>query len=248
MKRCTKLVPFCCFLLLVSAFVCFVTAKSVLTGDIDGDDDVDVDDARLVFDYISGIGYLSYDQLDLADVDGDGGVTVADAAQILHKADGTLSDIPFSPDGKGYYDLVSLPDKLEYNEGETIDLTGLAVGIRHFNGDIDIVDDYTYSGYDPTPGIKIITVECGDFRTSFSVTVYPAEIDRLEIVSLPVKNVYFVDEKLDLTGLVVKAVRSDGSSYVIENFTVDGYEPVAGRREITLKYRMKTVSFVIVVR
>ena len=42
------------------------------------------------------------------------------------------------------------------------------------NGDILPVDDYSYSGYSSTPGIKIIVVSYAGARVAFVVTVYPA--------------------------------------------------------------------------
>lgn len=244
MKRLIKLVSVGCLLLLfLSAFL--ISADNMLVGDVDGDGDVDADDASLVFGYVSGYGFLSYDQLDIADVDGDGGVTVADAAQILHKAEGTLGSLPFVSPGEGHMTLISLPTKTEYTEGEQLDLTGLSLGTVYLNGDVEYITDFTCSGYDPTPGIKVVTVSSGSFRASFAVTVFPTEIVRLEITSLPSKTTYAAGEELDLTGLVVKAVRSDGSSYVVDSYTVDGFEPTAGQHEITVKYRLNTASFAV---
>ena len=102
-------------------------------------------------------------------------------------------------------------------------------------------------GYDNSPGIKIVTAEHGGMKASFSVIVYPAEIERLEIVSEPSKTVYSEGEELDLTGLTVCAIFGDGTSRVVDSYTVDGYEPVVGNYEITVKYRMKSISFFVVV-
>lgn len=247
MKRFQRLVSFCCLFLLVSSFAFLMSAESTVVGDIDGDGDVDRYDALLVCDYVSGYGFLSYEQLDLADIDGDGRVTIGDVALILHKAEGRLDTLPFVPYEKGCFTLFSLPEKTEYSEGEAFDENGLSVGMRYYNGDTVVFDDYACYGYDPTPGVKVITVEKDGFKASFTAVVYPVQPERLVIASAPLKTEYSAGEELDLTGLSVDAVMSDGSSRTIDDYTVDGFESEPGTYEITIKYRMKTVSFNVTV-
>ena len=144
-------------------------------GDIDFDGDVDYDDCRLLFDYVAGSGFLSIAQMRAADIDGDGGITPADCAQLLHYVTGVLSALPYVHRGRGRLAIISYPDKTEYTEGEEIDMTGFELQIVYSNGDILPVENYSYSGYSSTPGVKIIVVSYAGARVAFVVTVYPAQ-------------------------------------------------------------------------
>lgn len=65
-----------------------VGVNYVKKGDVDGDGDVDVSDARAALRAAVGLETLTSDAEKRADVDGDGKVTVADAREILRKAMG----------------------------------------------------------------------------------------------------------------------------------------------------------------
>lgn len=65
-----------------------IGVKYVKKGDVDGDGDIDVTDARAALRAAVGLEKLSPDAEKRADVNGDGKVTVADARQILRSATG----------------------------------------------------------------------------------------------------------------------------------------------------------------
>ncbi|MBP5237576.1 MAG: bacterial Ig-like domain-containing protein [Clostridia bacterium] len=172
-----KLKRILCALLCLCALAGLLSASAYAEnplGDIDFDGDIDYDDCRLLFDYVAGSGFLSYTQIDASDIDGDGSVTPADAAQLLHYVSGALSALPYVHRGRGRLAIMAYPDKTEYIEGEELDMTGFELQIVYANGDILPVDDYSYSGYSSTPGIKIIVVSYAGARVAFVVTVYPA--------------------------------------------------------------------------
>ena len=62
------------------------------TGDVNGDNNVDVLDAAAIQKHASGISELNSDQLVAADVNGDGNVDVLDAADIQKFAAGIISE------------------------------------------------------------------------------------------------------------------------------------------------------------
>lgn len=173
MKRMRTAAALLCVFALAALLSSPIRAENVL-GDIDFDGDVDYDDCQLILDFVSGAGFLSTSQIDAADVDGDGKVTSADAAQLFHYLSGALSTLPYVHRGKGRLAITAYPDKTEYTEGEELDLTGFELKIVYQNGDVFTVTDYGYSGYSSTPGIKIIVVSYAGARVAFVVTVYPA--------------------------------------------------------------------------
>lgn len=54
-----------------------------ITGDVNGDGQVDREDAEMIMGHLSGDAVLNEEQTKRADVDGDGSVTYLDAMQIM---------------------------------------------------------------------------------------------------------------------------------------------------------------------
>lgn len=73
-------------------------------------------------------------------------------------------------------------------------------------------------------------------------------LENVYIASKPTKTEYKEGEMLDLHGIEVRAEYSDGSQKTITDFTVDGFESVAGAHEITVTYMEKTAKFVVNVK
>ncbi|MBE6768192.1 MAG: hypothetical protein E7549_04690 [Ruminococcaceae bacterium] len=67
--------------------------------------------------------------------------------------------------------VTTKPNKVTYLEGEAFDPTGMVVMAYYNNDTHKVVTDYTFSGYDTTPGDKTVTVTYGDKSDSFTVTV-----------------------------------------------------------------------------
>ncbi|NLN55241.1 MAG: hypothetical protein GX148_02945 [Clostridiales bacterium] len=217
-------------------------------GDIDGDGDVDYDDAYLIFNYVAGTGTLELSQLDCADIDGDGRITIGDAAQVFHYVSGYFSVLPYMPKGNGRLVILSYPDKTEYIEGENLDMTGFELAVEYENGQTETVTGYTYSGFSAGTGVKIIVVSYQTAKTAFIVTVYPVNITAIEITTPPVKLVYNRGESLDLTGLKVSAILADGRKVIVNNYIVSGYESTPGTCTITVSYRLKKTFFTVTVK
>ena len=76
-------------------------------------------------------------------------------------------------------------------------------------------------------------------------------VESISIVSEPNKTEYVVDEELDLTGLVLNVVYSDGSSATVSDYsamTALGYDmSQIGEQTVTVEYAGKTVTFGILV-
>lgn len=59
-----------------------------LTGDVNGDGQVDQEDAEMIMRHLSGDAVLDSEQAKRADVDGDGKITYLDAMAVMDKANG----------------------------------------------------------------------------------------------------------------------------------------------------------------
>ncbi|MCL2032677.1 MAG: bacterial Ig-like domain-containing protein, partial [Methanomassiliicoccaceae archaeon] len=119
------------------------------------------------------------------------------------------------------------PDKVSYEVGEALDLTGMTVTAIYSDGTYRMVSNYfttPASGkiFDTvgTETILVAYVENGAlFVTNFNVTVsLPAVLESIAISENPDKMSYYPDESLDLTGMVVTATYSDGSTKAVTDY------------------------------
>ena len=144
--------------------------------------------------------------------------------------------------------------KKEYNYGEALDLTGLVVTANYNDGSKKEVTDYECimdeMGHLFTLGSHIVTIDYQGKTETFTVTVAKAFTD-IEIDASNVKKDYKHHENLDLTGLVVKAVYSDGSKETVTNYTTDPANGTAlntvGATRVAVTYEGKVKTFDVVV-
>ena len=102
-----------------------------------------------------------------------------------------------------------------------------------------------------------VTAKYDGFKMEYSTAVEVAAaepqeptLDRVELTG-PTKTEYIQGDELDLSGLTVKAVYSDGSSKEIAagDYTVSGYDPnTVGEQTVTVTYEDKTADFTVTVQ
>ncbi len=152
--------------------------------------------------------------------------------------------------------------KTEYKQGEALDLSGLTVTAVYSDGSRTEIqageNGYTVSGYDPdAAGSQTVIVSYGGKTAEFTVTVTESEepseptLEKIEL-SGDVKTEYKQGEDLDLSGLTVTAVYSDGSRTEIQagegGYTVSGYDAdTAGTQTVTITYGGESVTFTVTV-
>ena len=156
---------------------------------------------------------------------------------------------------------VKAPDKIEYKQGEDLDLTGMEVTAHYSDGKEEVLPEgsYTVSGYDANKvGEQTITVTYKDQTATFVVTVTeksdPVDpevtLDKIT-VKAPEKIEYKQGENLDLTGMEVTAHYSDGKEEVLPegSYTVAGYDAnKVGKQTITVTYKDQTATFDVTVK
>ncbi len=148
------------------------------------------------------------------------------------------------------------PDKMSYIMGDEMDLTGLKLQVEYYDGSVREITDYTVTGFDSSvEGQNIITIKwISAYGTTYSTTVTFEIIDPrpkltgVVIDTLPDKIVYERREPIDLTGMVVEATYTDGSSVEITDYTVSGYNALKnGVQTITISYNGFTTTFTVTV-
>ena len=122
--------------------------------------------------------------------------------------------------------LTSMPDRLDYVEGDFFDPSGLVVQALYDDNTLEEVKDYTWEPQ--TPLNLGDTVEI--FYTEDDITVSATLIAHIkakekallliEITAPPEKTEYTAGESFDPAGMEVTAVYDDESRVVIENYTV----------------------------
>ncbi|MCR4616223.1 MAG: bacterial Ig-like domain-containing protein, partial [Clostridiales bacterium] len=143
-------------------------------------------------------------------------------------------------------EIVTLPDKLDYWVGETLDTTGLTVKAIYNSGKVETVD----SGFvcDPTEfttaGEHTITVTYGGKTAEFKVNL-TAVLTEIKVTTLPEKLEYFVGDSLVTTGIVVTAYYNDNTTVdLTDSFTcTPELMETAGKQTVTVTYEGKTAEF-----
>ena len=231
---------------LVLAFVMLLplSATAYNKGDVNGDGVVTAADGELIFNYVSNEGVALTDtEKQAADVDGDGNVTVGDATQILRYASGAEGRLPANAVAR--LNILSPPYKLNYRVGEQFNMEGFMLSVTYTGGQSRLVRRYSYTDFEDSVGVKLITVACRGKLVSFTVQVEEPRLSELSIVSLPGKRSYTVGQSLSLDGLMAMGVYENGTSTVINGYSVSGYDGTPGIHNVRIMYMGKTAEFTV---
>ena len=133
-------------------------------------------------------------------------------------------------------------NKDTYNWGEDLDIDVIA---HYSNNTTEKVDDYKVEGFNPkTPGQQTVIVTYQGETYTFTVTVKDPALVNITVVNN--KDSYEWGENLDIT---VYAHYEDGSSVVITNYTVDGFNSKnPGSQDIVVSYEGETASLKVNVK
>ena len=148
---------------------------------------------------------------------------------------------------------VTSPNKLEYIEGQGLDLSGGKVKVFYDNGtseEISLTDDMI-SGYDASiVGKQTIIVTYQGKTATFDVNVIEKVITKIEMNSLPNKVNYLVDQKFEINGATIKVYYNDGSEEIVNvdsnMFNVPNMSKI-GNQTIIVNYGGLTTSFEILI-
>ena len=161
------------------------------------------------------------------------------------------------------------PNKTEYYLRDTVDLTGMKVSAKVFiynpetklyeQSEIDVTDlvwaEPTVFTFDEAQNVEIFLKAPGDasgnlktFVSHFRVTfkyANPEDITRIEIYQKPSKTTYTVGEKLDLSGMTLRAHKGNGTfEDVTSGFTADVTNlDEVGTKTVTVSYEKNNQTF-----
>ena len=160
------------------------------------------------------------------------------------------------------------PQKVEYSQGEELDITGGVIKVTYTDGKTEEIQmteaGVSISGYDKdTVGEQVITVEYKGKSTQFTVKVKeketpnptptPSEIQEIMVKTQPQKVEYNQGEELDITGGVITVKYTDGKTEEIQmtetGVGISGYDKdKIGEQVITVEYKGKSTQFTVKVK
>ena len=143
---------------------------------------------------------------------------------------------------------VTHPIKNEYLEGDEFDASGMVVTAHYNNDTSEVVTDYGIGGYDSAPGAKIITVTYGGKTATFEVTVRAKALTEIRVTKQPAKRTYLEGDAFDSTGMEITAYYDNGTSEVVTDYGISGYDSTPGVKRLTVVYGGKTAALEVTVR
>lgn len=147
--------------------------------------------------------------------------------------------------------VLTMPQKTQYELGDSIDPRGLVIRAYTPNGHVDID-----SGFDISPaklnkeGRQTVTVTYQNKSCSFTVDVKDGNtIKSISIASLPTRREYAVGDTVDMSGLSLRLIYGSRSELVTQGFDWSPKQfTYAGAQEVTISYGEHTVKFSITVK
>lgn len=121
-------------------------------------------------------------------------------------------------------EITTKPNKVEYEEGETFDKTGMVVTAIYSDESQETITEYTYAPVGSlTKNDTKITITYKGKTATLNIIVNEAKptektLEKIEISSQPNKLIYNEGEKFDPSGMVVKAIYSDNSKMILSNY------------------------------
>lgn len=143
---------------------------------------------------------------------------------------------------------VTHPIKNEYLEGDEFDASGMVVTAHYNNDTSEVVTDYGIGGYDSAPGAKIITVTYGGKTATFEVTVRAKTLTEIRVTKQPAKRTYLERDAFDSAGMEITAYYDNGTSEVVTDYVLSGYDSTPGVKRLTVTYGGKTAALEVTVR
>ncbi len=149
-----------------------------------------------------------------------------------------------------------LPNKVDYNDGEAVDASGLQLRVLYTDGTYDMIT----SGFVVTTqtvsynnsGLADVNVNYRGYQTSYQVKVHSvAELIRgIGVLTMPNKSSYTVGESLNTAGLTIRVYSTDGRYLDVgEGFTCSPtYFSNPGNQTVTVSFMGKTCTFTVAVQ
>ena len=139
--------------------------------------------------------------------------------------------------------ILSLPKKLSYYCGETIDIAGGTIQITYVSGDtVELpLSVEMITGYDPNRlGSQTLTVTYKEFTATFDIQVSKKPIaTKILLKSMPTNPKYVQGTKFDLSGAAISVIYDNGEAKVVDitdSMISGGDIYTIGKQELIISY------------
>jgi hypothetical protein len=133
---------------------------------------------------------------------------------------GDIGTVEVIPDNFFTLTVETLPDKVEYIEGEMLDTKGLTLNKRSLYGESEIIESGFVVFRSPLlekHGNHRIVVDFEGREAMYDVTAIEDVIVGIEVLTLPDKVDYFEDDNFDKAGLSLTATRLSGKTETVKD-------------------------------
>ena len=163
---------------------------------------------------------------------------------------GKLPDLSITVGTLDKIEVTAQPSKTEYHVGEAFDPAGMTVTASYTSSNGTItreIDGYTFSQDAFTEAgeqkVTITYTQGKETKTAeVAVQVKEAQVEKIEVTTLPTKTVYHAGETFDPSGMVVTAAYSDGTTREVTDYTVAPTTIAADTESVEVSYNGKTAS------
>ncbi len=151
-------------------------------------------------------------------------------------------------------EIITPPTKTEYWAGEDFDKSGMVVK-ANYNSKKNpsvILDNSSYSiinGTNLKEGQTSVTIKYEDKTVEQPIKVTENKVENIEITIPPTKTEYWAGEDFDKSGMVVKAIYTDGTTLEVKDYTIlNGSNLKNDQSSIIVSYEGKTIEQAITVK
>lgn len=139
--------------------------------------------------------------------------------------------------------------KKDFYVGDEFNSNGLKVTASYDNGTSGEVTGFTVSSPDmSSAGNKTVTVTYDGKTATYEINVKAVEITSIEVTKQPTKTEYIEGQTFDKTGMEVTAHYNNGTSSVVDDYTVDKTTLATSDTKVTVSYNGKTAEVAITVK
>ncbi|MGL4547300.1 bacterial Ig-like domain-containing protein, partial [Eubacterium aggregans] len=146
---------------------------------------------------------------------------------------------------------MKITSKTDYIEGQNLDVTGGKIMVTYDNGTMEEMDitEAMCSGFDSSNSFdkQTITVTLDKAKTTYDINIAEKKLTGITVEKIP-RNVYFINDELDVTdGVVMRNYDNDTSDTLAmtdKAVSFDGFSTdAAGTGTVIVKYEGKQTSY-----
>ena len=147
--------------------------------------------------------------------------------------------------------ILFIPNDGQVTEGMQLNWSEGKIELTYNTGTHKVADLTAdmVSGFDNTKvGKQTLTVTYQGKTTTFEVTVRAKTLTEIRVTKQPAKRTYLEGDAFEPTGMEITAYYDNGTSEVVTDYGISGYDSTPGVKRLTVTYGGKTAALEVTVR